>query len=238
MDMKRRVVPGEREKSEYPPLGGNWQEHCLHPIVKLSRLENRHEHFLRVPSETIQRRLGLPNEHTYIVDADLWICVCLRSLAADDVTLTVKYCTTGGEQEEKQFSTLQPNSEWNLEALILSVGEADNELHIYDEYQRELLTLRFKVNTASVGSSGPSTMTLPDSDLITLLIEYGLEYEIDHLAGSGIHTIEELKNMTDEHINKYKLRLAFRGLREQLSAKRLRSGGTDVQMLLVRMQSL
>jgi hypothetical protein len=160
-------------------------------------------------------------------------------LAAVDVTLTVKYCTTGGEQEEKQHSTMQPNSEWNLEALILSVGEADNELHIYDQYQRELLTLRFKVNTSSVGSSGPSTMTLPDSDVINLLIEYGFEYSIDQLAGSGIHTLEELMNMTDEHIRKYKLRLAFRNMINELSgAKKLKSGDKNVQMLLFRMQSL
>lgn len=238
VDMKRRVLPGEGAVTEYPPLGENWQEHCLHPIVKLSRHEDHNQHFLRVPSETIQRRLGMPNEHTYIVDADLCICVCLRSLAADEVTVYVKYCITGGEPEHKQLSTMQPNTEWNLQALILSVGEADNELHMYDRYQRELLTLRFKVNAASVGSSGPSTMTLPDIDVIDLLIEYGLEYEIEHLAGSGIHTLEQLRNMTDEHISKYKLRLAFRNLIEKLSAKKLRSGGKDVQMLLVRMQAL
>ena len=238
VDMKRRVLPGEGAVAEYPPLRDNWQEHCLHPIVKLSRLEDRHRYFLRVPSETIQRRLGLPNEHTYIVDTDLYICVCLRSLATDEVTVYVKYCITGGEPEHKQLSTMQPNSEWNLQALILSVGEADNELHIYDEYQRELLTLRFKVNTASVGSSGPSTMTLPDSDVIKLLIDNKLGDEIEHLAGSGIHTLEQLRNITDEHINKYKLRMAFRNLIEKLSAKKLRSGGKDVQMLLVRMQAL
>jgi hypothetical protein len=35
-------------------------------------------------------------------DADLFIGVCLRSLAESSLGLTVKYCTTGGVQEEKQ----------------------------------------------------------------------------------------------------------------------------------------
>ncbi len=140
-------------------------------------------------------------------DADLFIGVCLRSLAESSLGLTVKYCTTGGVQEEKQCSTMQPNSEWNLEALYLSEGEEDNELHIYDTYGRELLTLRFKVNTADVGSSEPSTMTLPDGGVIQLMITAGLEGEIELLASSGIHTMEQLRNMTDEDRRKYRLSL-------------------------------
>jgi hypothetical protein len=55
-------------------------------------------------------------------------------------------------------------------------------------------------------------MTLPDSDVIKLLIEERLEDEIEHLASSGIHTIEQLRNMTEEDIKKYRLSLSFRGV--------------------------
>ncbi len=95
--------------------------------------------------------------------------------------------------------------------MYLSEGEKDNELHIYDEYQRELLTLRFKVNTSDVGSSEPSTMTLPDDGVIQLMIAESLEDEIELLASSGIHTMEELRNMTEDR-RKYRLSVRFRGV--------------------------
>jgi hypothetical protein len=40
-------------------------------------------------------------------------------------------------------------------------------LHIYDSYRRELLTLIFKVNIPVVGDP-PTTMTLPDSEVLAL----------------------------------------------------------------------
>jgi hypothetical protein len=73
------------------------------------------------------------------------------------ITLTCHLaCTTGGELVTKEHRRLEPNEECDLQALILSEGEEDNELHIYDTYGRELLTLCFKVNTSDVGSSAVS----------------------------------------------------------------------------------
>ena len=138
---------------------------------------------------------------------------------------------------------MQPNSEWNLEALYLSEGEEDNELHIYDTYGRELLTLRFKVNTADVGSSEPSTMTLPDEGVIQLMIKGGLENQIELLASSGIHTIEQIRNMTDEDRKEYRLSLAFRGVVEAAlsgKAKRQKIGGNQagLQSMLSILETL
>jgi hypothetical protein len=96
MSLDRRVLSGPLEVAERQRMPNNWQECCLHPIVKLTCLEGHSYHFLRVPSETIQRRLGLPNEHTYIVDADLFIGVCLRSLSESVLDLKVKYCRLSG----------------------------------------------------------------------------------------------------------------------------------------------
>ena len=206
------MLHGPSEVAQYPPLPDNGQDECLHPIGKLTRPEKNDDYFLRVPSETVQRRLDLPNEHTYILDTGLYITVCLRSLAKNDLGLVVKYCTKGGEQETKEVRSLKPNSECNLEALILIEGEDDNELHMYDSHARELLTLRFKVKTASVVSSEPSTMALPDNNVKEQLKTYNLEDEIERLASSGIHTYEQLENMTDEHTTKYHLRFTFRGL--------------------------
>ncbi len=83
---------------------------------------------------------------------------------------------------------------------------------IYDTYVSELLTLRFKVNTSDVGSSEPSTMTLSDSGVINLMITERLEDEIELLTSSGIHTIEQLRNMTEEDRKKYCLSICFRGV--------------------------
>ena len=71
-------------------------------------------------------------------------------------------------------------------------------------------------------------MTLPDSDVIKLLIEERLEDEIEHLASSVIHTIEQLRNMTEEDIKKYRLSLSFRGVVDVLkgSVKRQKVGST------------
>ena len=137
----------------------------------------------------------------------------------------------------KQFRSLQPNSEWDLQALILSKGEDDNELHIFDGCERELLALCFKVNTASAVGSKRSTMTLPDGDVIELLNEEGLEDEIERLASSGNHTYEQLKNMTEEHRGKYRLRLSFLGLVQAMKAAKRKRVGAE-RDLLIRMQSL
>ena len=55
MEVVRRVRPQASAVGERPRLPDNWQECCLHPIVKLTRLDGHSYHFLRVPSETIQR---------------------------------------------------------------------------------------------------------------------------------------------------------------------------------------
>jgi hypothetical protein len=164
-------------------------------------------------------------------------------LSESGLGLTVKYCTTGGEEQIKENIRLEPNEEGDLQALYLSEGEEDNELHIYDTYGRELLTLRFKVNTADVGSSEPSTMTLPDEGVIQLMIKGGLENQIELLASSGIHTIEQIRNMTDEDRKEYRLSLAFRGVVEAAlsgRAKRQKIGGNQagLQSMLSILETL
>jgi hypothetical protein len=157
-----------------------------------------------------------------------------------DLGLKVVYCNAGGLETEEQLSTLEPNSEWNLVDMCLGADEADIELHIYDEYQRELLTLRFKVNTVPVGSSEPSTMTLPDSDVIKLLIAHDLENDIEYLASSGIHTIEQIRNMTEEDRRNYGLSLTFRRVMDALKAKRQKIGGNQagLQSMLSILETL
>ena len=85
-------------------------------------------------------------------------------------------------------------------------------------------------------------MTLPDEGVIQLMIKAGLEDQIELLASSGIHTIEQIRNMTDEDRGKYRLSLAFRGVMMALSesAKRQKLGGTraGLQSMLSILETL
>jgi hypothetical protein len=75
------------------------------------------------------------------------------------------------------------------------------------------------------------------------MIKGGLENQIELLASSGIHTIEQIRNMTDEDRKEYRLSLAFRGVVEAaLSgiAKRQKIGGNQagLQSMLSILETL
>ena len=105
--------------------------------------------------------------------------------------------------------TMYANTTWTLKALILAPGETDNEFHIFDSYQRELLTLIFKVCTPTpptyLSGPGPTTMSLPDSELMALLRSENLELKTERLTYIGIYILSQLQNMTDAHRRNYGL---------------------------------
>lgn len=231
-ELTRRVVPGPAPSpapaGEDPQLPQNWQEHCLHPTVKLSHDFRQPETwatclgpFLTVPTETILRRRGLANQHTYVVDAGLYISVCLRNLSDDTLLPIVKFCHHGEVQQETETRTMYANTTWNLIPLILTPGEPDNELHIYDSSQRELLTLIFKVSPpTSADGPGPTTMTLPDGEVRVLVRSENLKDDtLERLAYSGIYTREQLQNMTEAHCRKYGLDPLLLGIGARAAAR-------------------
>jgi hypothetical protein len=181
--------------------------------------------FLTVPTETIRRRPGRPNEHTYVVDTGLHIYVDLFNLSDVDVGYTVWFCEAGGEQQQLHVHELLPKTSWTLDSLILDPDETDNELHIYDSYRRELRTLIFKVNIPVVGDP-PTTMTLPDSEVLALLREMALYDQAERLALDGIYTLDQLKHMTDDHRRKYSISIQLRDGGDKLS-KALQKRKTD-----------
>ena len=120
--------------------------------------------------------------------------------------------------------TMYANTTWNLKPLMLDPGETDNEFHIFDSNQRELLTLIFKPcppTSAAYGDGpGPTTMTLPEGEVRVLLRSENLEYDtLERLAYSGIYTLEQLENITDAHIRKYGLSPLLLGIVARAAAR-------------------